>query len=61
VYLLCEHDRAIPLPVQELMVQKARSKGADIKTELIKTGHTPYLVVPDEVARFVRKYAGEDI
>lgn len=54
-YLLCEEDRAIPLFVQELMVEKARSHGAVINTEKVKTGHTPWLVVPDEVAEFVRR------
>ncbi|EED18712.1 conserved hypothetical protein [Talaromyces stipitatus ATCC 10500] len=54
-YLLCENDRAIPLSVQEAMVERARSKGAVITTEKVKTGHTPWLVVPDEVAAFVNR------
>ncbi|PYI00617.1 alpha/beta-hydrolase [Aspergillus sclerotiicarbonarius CBS 121057] len=56
-YLLCEEDRAIPLFVQELMVEKARAKGASIETEKIKTAHSPWLVYPDEVAAFVKKHA----
>ncbi|OOG00094.1 hypothetical protein ASPCADRAFT_161612 [Aspergillus carbonarius ITEM 5010] len=57
VYLLCEEDRAIPLFVQELMVEKARAKGARIETEKIKTAHSPWLVFPDEVAEFVKRHA----
>ncbi|KAJ5541905.1 hypothetical protein N7535_004324 [Penicillium sp. DV-2018c] len=54
-YLLCEHDRAIPLPVQESMVQRMQQLGANMTTETIKTGHSPWLVVPDQVADFIRR------
>jgi hypothetical protein len=37
------------------MVEKARSQGASIETEKVKTGHTPWLAVPDEVAAFVKR------
>ena len=60
-YLLCEDDRAIPLFVQELMVEKARGKGASFETEKIKTAHTPWLVVPDQVAAYIRKHAGTEV
>ncbi|KAL4911297.1 hypothetical protein BDW74DRAFT_172763 [Aspergillus multicolor] len=43
-YLLCEEDRAIPSFVQQMMIDKARENGADMKTEKVKTGHTPWLV-----------------
>lgn len=46
-------------PVQEIMVQKAGEKGATIETQSIKMGHTPCLVVLDEIAVFIRKQAGE--
>ncbi|PYH94693.1 alpha/beta-hydrolase [Aspergillus ellipticus CBS 707.79] len=58
-YLMCENDRAIPLFVQELMVEKARQKGAQIETETVKTGHSPWLVDPEPVAVFIRKHVGE--
>ncbi|RAL12359.1 alpha/beta hydrolase [Aspergillus homomorphus CBS 101889] len=54
-YLLCENDRAIPLFVQQLMVKKARSKGAQITTETIATGHSPWLVDSAPVAAFVKR------
>ncbi|KAF9892328.1 hypothetical protein FE257_002105 [Aspergillus nanangensis] len=56
-YLLCEDDRAIPLFVQELMVEKARVKGAVVETDRIATAHTPWLVRPDEVADFVMRHS----
>lgn len=54
-YLQCENDRAIPLFVQQLMVEKARGKGAEITTETIATGHSPWLVDPTHVAAFVQR------
>lgn len=37
------------------MLEKAREKGAVIETEKIKTGHTPWLVFPEQVAMFVKR------
>ncbi|KAJ5632809.1 hypothetical protein N7490_009148 [Penicillium lividum] len=54
-YLQCKNDRAIPLFVQQLMVEKAREKGAQITTETIATGHSPWLVDPAPVAAFVQR------
>ncbi|KAL3461473.1 Alpha/beta hydrolase fold-1 [Aspergillus heterothallicus] len=54
-YLHCEHDRAIPIEVQKIMVEKARSQGAKIATETIATGHTPWLVDADKVAEYIRR------
>ncbi|KAJ5929383.1 hypothetical protein N7454_007231 [Penicillium verhagenii] len=55
VYLQCENDRAIPLFVQQLMVEKARGKGAQMTMETIATGHSPWLVDPTPVADFVQR------
>lgn len=60
-YLLCEDDRAIPLDAQKAMVERARGIGANIETEVIKTGHTPWLVLPDEVVNYIRRQAGEQV
>ncbi|KAJ5659417.1 hypothetical protein N7507_005868 [Penicillium longicatenatum] len=60
-YLLCEDDKAIPLAVQQWMIERAREKGAQFETETIATGHTPWLVRTDEVATYIRRQAGEDV
>lgn len=60
-YLICEDDRAIPSFVQEGMVKTCQDAGAPMVTERIFTGHSPFLVKPDEVADFVRRAAGEEI
>ncbi|KAJ5384776.1 hypothetical protein N7517_002687 [Penicillium concentricum] len=59
VYLLTEEDRATPLPVQHVLVERARRRGAQIETEKIKTGHTPWLAMPDQVVAYIKKYARE--
>ncbi|KAL4929462.1 alpha/beta hydrolase [Aspergillus undulatus] len=43
-YLFCEEDRALPLFLQQAMVDKARSNGADVRSESVRTGHSPWLV-----------------
>lgn len=60
-YLLCEEDRAIPLAVQQVMVDRARRKGAEIETEKISTGHTPWLAAPDKFVAYIRRQAGEEL
>jgi hypothetical protein len=60
-YLLCVDDFAIPLAVQQLMVDRAQRKGASIETEKIQAGHSPWLVRPDEVVAHIRKQAGEEV
>jgi pimeloyl-ACP methyl ester carboxylesterase len=57
-YLLCEEDRATPLPVQQMLVERARRNGAEIETDKIATGHTPWLVKPDEVVAWIKKRIG---
>ncbi|KAJ5090796.1 alpha/beta-hydrolase [Penicillium argentinense] len=59
-YLLCEDDQAIPLPVQQVMVDRAQRKGAQIKTQKIKAAHSPWLSRADEVAEFLRRQTAED-
>lgn len=59
VYLLTEEDRATPLPVQQVLVERARRKGAHIETEKIKTGHTPWLAMPGQVVAYIKKHATE--
>ncbi|KGO45705.1 hypothetical protein PEX1_105510 [Penicillium expansum] len=58
-YLLTEDDRATPLPVQQVLAERARRKGAQIETEKIKTGHTPWLAMPGQVVDYIKKHARE--
>lgn len=60
-YLICDDDRAIPNFVQEAMVKACQDSGAPMVTERIFTGHSPFLVKPDEAAAFVRRAAGENV
>ncbi|KAJ5550825.1 hypothetical protein N7461_005523 [Penicillium sp. DV-2018c] len=60
-YLLTEGDCAIPFPVQRVLVERARRIGAQIETENINAGHTPWLVVPDQVVAYIKKHAGESV
>ncbi|KAL5360149.1 alpha/beta-hydrolase [Aspergillus floccosus] len=56
-YLLCEDDRALPLAIQEAMVERMREMGAVVETERIETAHTPWLVRPEQVADYIRRHA----
>ncbi|THW69034.1 hypothetical protein D6D19_08631 [Aureobasidium pullulans] len=60
-YLRCEHDRAVPLAVQDAAVEALREKGVHVFAEVAKSGHSPFLKMPEETARFIRKAGGEDI
>ncbi|THY03461.1 hypothetical protein D6D01_10215 [Aureobasidium pullulans] len=60
-YLLCEDDRAVPLVMQNAAVETLREKGVHVYAEVAKSGHSPFLKLPEETARFIRKAAGEHI
>ncbi|EKV07654.1 Cyclic AMP-dependent chloride channel [Penicillium digitatum] len=60
-YLLTENDRATPLPVQQVLVERARRKGAQIETEKIQTGHTPWLAMPGQVVNYIKNHARESV
>ncbi|KAJ0123622.1 hypothetical protein J7T55_012088 [Diaporthe amygdali] len=58
-YHLCKKDNAIPLFVQEKMVEDGRALGVTIETETFDASHSPFLSLPNEVVASCRKAAGE--
>ena len=60
-YLLCEHDRALPVAAQKSFVDAARAAGSKIHAEQLASGHSPFLSKPKETVDFIRRVAGEDI
>jgi pimeloyl-ACP methyl ester carboxylesterase len=58
-YLLCEKDEAIPIQAQKGMVEGAQQAGADMKVETVDASHSPFMSMPEEVARSIRRAAGE--
>ena len=57
-YLFCEKDRAVPIEVQKYMVQ---TSGVEWKTETLNSSHTPFLSMPEETAKAIRRAAGEKV
>jgi hypothetical protein len=57
-YLLCEQDAAIPLVAQQAM---AGFVGEGITTHLCKSGHSPFLSMPETVVNVIRKASGEPV
>lgn len=51
----------MPLIIQNAAVKTLREKGGHVFAEIAKSGHSPFLKLPKETAKFVRKAAGEDI
>ncbi|THX46062.1 hypothetical protein D6D06_10243 [Aureobasidium pullulans] len=56
-YLLCEDDRAVPLVMQNAAIKALKEKGGHVYAEVAKSGHSPFLKLPEETARFIRKAA----
>ena len=52
-YLFCTEDAAIPLFAQEMMVEKARESGVEVREWRVKSGHSPFLSMPEKVAEVV--------
>lgn len=60
-YLLCGQDLAIPVQLQEMMVNGAKEKGAEVEVSRLETGHSPYLTMPNETVEWIRVVAGEKL
>jgi pimeloyl-ACP methyl ester carboxylesterase len=57
-YLFCEKDRAIPLEAQRSMVENS---GVQWRTESLNSSHSPFLSMPEETAKAIRRAAGEKV
>ena len=60
-YLLCSKDNAVPWQAQTGTVEGLKAAGLHVYTEIAPTGHSPFLKMPVETARFIRRIAGETI
>lgn len=60
-FLLCSKDNATPWVAQTGSVQGFRGAGVEVYAEVAESGHSPFLNLPEETARFVRRAAGEEI
>lgn len=60
-YLLCNNDNAVPWQVQTMTVEGFKGVGIEVYAEVADSGHSPFLKVPKETARFIRRAAGEKV
>jgi hypothetical protein len=64
-YVICTKDNAIPEAVQRGMIEGARAHGQEQGKEVnmaqvvLDASHTPFVSVPEELGKAVRKCAGE--
>lgn len=56
-YLLCENDQGLPLEVQKMMCARVEASGVKVDYETCSAGHSPFLSMPDELAKIVSKVA----
>lgn len=54
LYIKCEHDKAIPLSVQEMMINDV--PGCDI--EMLPTSHSPFFSAPEHLALMISQWKG---
>ncbi|KAK7185317.1 alpha/beta-hydrolase [Paraphaeosphaeria sporulosa] len=59
-YLICEDDLAIPVAGQEAMTAMVKNMGGELRTERLKSSHSPFLSHVDETVSWIRGVAGED-
>ncbi|CAK1356520.1 uncharacterized protein RHO25_012339 [Cercospora beticola] len=60
-YLMCSKDNAVPWAAQEGTVKGLKAAGCQIgSVEVAEAGHSPFLSLPAETARFIRRAAGEE-
>jgi pimeloyl-ACP methyl ester carboxylesterase len=59
-YLYCLQDAAIPIHIQKMMVEET-GKGAEFRTETLDASHSPFLSMPEQMAKSIRRAAGENV
>lgn len=59
-FLMCRDDNATPWEMQVGSVRSWREGGVDVRAEVVRSGHSPFLRWPGETAGFVRRAAGEE-
>ncbi|KAJ5371042.1 uncharacterized protein N7496_007134 [Penicillium cataractarum] len=52
-FIFCLRDGAIPLQIQEAMVEAAKGAGASITTRSLDTGHSPFFSKPEETTSVI--------
>ncbi|KAI1204593.1 alpha/beta-hydrolase [Annulohypoxylon truncatum] len=55
-YIFCGEDKALPMQVQQEM---ARQLGPESTTVTVKSGHSPFLSVPDELVAAIAEVEGK--
>jgi len=60
-YLACDKDNACPYPIQIQTIDALKAMDQSVYAEVAPTGHSPFIRMPEETARFVRRAAGEDV
>ncbi|KAF2168141.1 hypothetical protein M409DRAFT_65650 [Zasmidium cellare ATCC 36951] len=56
-YLACTEDQGMPFAQQEAMTKAARAEGGTVHVTQVKSGHSPFLSVPDKMVEWVQKVA----
>lgn len=59
-YQFCTKDNAIPLFVQEKMVEDARALGVHVDAVTFDASHSPFLSMPDDVVSACKRAVGAD-
>lgn len=54
-YIYCELDAALPIFHQKHMVERVEKQGKTVLTFSLKSGHSPFLSMPDEVVKAVQQ------
>ena len=60
-FLLCKKDNATPWEAQTGSVEGFKAAGVSVYAEVAESGHSPFLNLAEETARFVRRAAGEEV
>ncbi|KAE8346495.1 hypothetical protein BDV24DRAFT_176424 [Aspergillus arachidicola] len=59
-YIFCEEDRALGLPVQEMLVEMMRESAPfPVLTGRLKASHSPFYSTPGETAEIIRGFVSE--
>ncbi|KAK4504919.1 hypothetical protein PRZ48_002882 [Zasmidium cellare] len=56
-YLACSEDNGMPFVQQTAMVKAAQTEGGTVHLTTVKSGHSPFLSMPEKTVEWVKKVA----
>ena len=54
-FVSCVKDNAVPLFLQDIMIERVKARGIEVNVEKVDSGHSVMLSQPDQLLNIIQK------